>query len=759
MNNTETRYPYQRKAQRNKPNKNRGFDRNNQSSASNYSALGTDTKATDFASYWDSKKKTRTNNNNNSNRNRQTTGNYVPKATNDFQNNRPTNQNKFQRNNNSSNKTNYTRERNQSKTNRENDTHSTETGYRQDKKFPQRFTTKYNNRTESKHNFQQQNKINTDISNAPTQTNAKKGFFTRITEKITSSHQSKQLMSQGQRITTRTRGSDELTLCTLSGTNEIGRNCSFIEYKGDIIIIDAGLSFPEQELYGIDYLIPNVQYLKKNRDRIKAILITHGHLDHTGALPYLLPDLDFPPVYAGRFANALIKEKLIEFKIDNRVKQIDVDRSTDIHIGNFHIQFIGVTHSIPNAFSIFIETAGGNVFFSGDYKIDQDPANEPESDYARLKSLQGRVDLALMESTKANAPGKAKSETEIAQNISEIIKNHNGRVIVASFSSLVSRIYSVLKIAQSTNRKVYVSGRSLLTALKIASAQGYVSLPNNLIVDDKKVKDIQDNQLLILCTGSQGEKNAALSRIALGEHKSIKIKKGDLVILSSSEIPDNIVAIQHMTDKLIQQGAEIIKNDMMEVHESGHGLIEDIKLMYDMLRPKYVMPIHGWLTLRYQNKQNFVRWGMNPDNVLLTEDGQTWIHKNNKWNNGKIIPSKPILIDGLGVGDVGDVVIKDRQQLAEYGVLCIIMNLHNKTKQLIGKPVFFSKGFVYMKNSQELLKELTNMVNDIHRNWISKPSEKGKLDTIKLKAEIEITLQKYILKKIEREPVIMVYCI
>lgn len=752
MNNTETRYPYQQKAKRNTLNKNRGYNRNKQVSNSNYSALSTETKATDFSSYWDKKKSShntnrqKTNNFNGGQRNNQT---RPFTHTNNNQNSRKetnitamsNNQNQQKISSPNTKNTNLQSIYNQQKT-RINDNPYTKNRFTPRNVSPNKSETR-NILDHLDNTFHERNRSrNTTHSN------------------INQSNLQKYNLSSERNIVrnARSKSSEDLTLCTLSGTNEIGRNCSFIEYKGEIIIIDAGLSFPEQELYGIDYLIPNVQYLKKNRDRIKAILITHGHLDHTGALPYLLPDLDFPPVYAGRFANALIKEKLIEFKLDKQVKLIDVDRNTDINIGNFHIQFIGVTHSIPNAFSIFIETAGGNVFFSGDYKIDQDPANEPESDYARLKSLQGKVDLALMESTKANAPGKAKSETEIAQNISDIIKNHKGRVIVASFSSLVSRIYSVLKIAQSTNRKVYVSGRSLLMALKIASEQGYVSLPTNLIVDDKKVKDIRDDQLLILCTGSQGEKNAALSRISLGEHKSIKVKKGDLVILSSSEIPDNIVAIQHMTDRLIQQGAEIIKNDMMEVHESGHGLIEDIKLMYEMLKPKYVMPIHGWLTLRYQNKQNFVRWGMNPESILLTEDGLTWTHKNDKWNAGKIIPSKPILIDGLGVGDVGDVVIKDRQQLAEFGVLCIIMNLHNKTKQLIGKPEFFSKGFVYMKNSQELIKELTNMVNDIHKNWITNPSEKGRLDTNKLKSNLEYSLQKYILKKIDREPVIMVYC-
>lgn len=551
---------------------------------------------------------------------------------------------------------------------------------------------------------------------------------------------------------------DLLKLCTLSGTTEIGRNSNFVQYKDEIVMVDAGYSFPGQEMYGIDYLIPNTRYLKKQKKSIKAILITHGHLDHIGALRWILPELDYPPIYAGGFAKSLIELKLKEYKLDKKVKIFSVDRKSKVRIGKyFKATFIGINHSIPDAFSIFIETPKGNLFFSGDFKFDTTPANEPESDYQKLKELRGRVDLALIESTNATVPGKAPSESVVSENLEEIISKHNGRVIVSAFSSLITRLYSLIEIAKKTNRKVLLAGRSLDQAIKIARENGYIKAEQDIFIKDKDVNKYPDNKLLILCTGSQGERFAVLNRISLNEHAHIKIKKGDLVIMSSSEIPENISKIERMTDRLIALGADLIKDTVnMKIHSTGHGNQEDIRAMVEFIKPKNVMPIHGSLTFRYFNKENLERWGINPNNIFLTDDGQIWEYNGRYWKRGKKIESKPILIDGLGVGDVGDMVLKDRKQLSEFGTFMVILNLSQNTHKILGKPRFLSRGFIYFKHSQELLKEITNTIFDTHRAWLDTLDRGKKVKYDGLQEMLEKSLGKLIYKRTEREPIIMI---
>ncbi len=549
-----------------------------------------------------------------------------------------------------------------------------------------------------------------------------------------------------------------LKLCTLSGTTEIGRNSNFVQYKDEIVMVDAGYSFPGQEMYGIDYLIPNTRYLVKQKKNIKAILITHGHLDHIGALRWILPELDYPPIYAGGFAKSLIELKMREYKMDKKVKIFGVDRKSKINIGKyFKATFVGINHSIPDAFSIFLESPMGNLFFSGDFKFDVKPANEPQSDYQKLKELRGRVDLALIESTNATVPGKAPSESMVSENLEDVISKHNGRVIVSAFSSLITRLYSLIEIAKKTDRKVLLAGRSLDQAIKIARDNRYIKAEDGIFIKDKDIKKYPDNKLLILCTGSQGERFAVLNRISLNEHQAIKIKKGDLVIMSSSEIPENISKIERMTDRLIALGADLIKDTVnMKIHSTGHGNQEDIQAMIDFIKPRNVMPVHGSLTFRYFNKLNLERWGINPNNILLTDDGQMWEYTGRYWKKGKKIESKPILIDGLGVGDIGDMVLKDRKQLSEFGIFTVILNLSQNTKKILGKPRFLSRGFIYFKHSQDLLKELTNCIFDTHKEWMSGFGTKKKLDEKELKAELEKALGKLIYKKTEREPIILV---
>ncbi len=549
-----------------------------------------------------------------------------------------------------------------------------------------------------------------------------------------------------------------LKLCTLSGTREVGRNCNFVEVGDEIVIVDVGYAFPGHELLGIDYLIPNLKYLKKNKKKVKAILITHGHLDHTGALRWILPELDFPPIYAGAFAKALIEERLDEYNLKNKSKVIGVTRHTNINIAkNFKASFIGITHSIPDAFSIFLQTPKGNIFFSGDYKIDLEPTSELEADYAKLKSLRGKVDLALMESTNATQTGKSPSETVILKNLEGVIREAKGRVIIASFSSLLTRLHSLFEIAKRTNKKILISGRSLEQSISIASRQGYIKIPKGLMIKEKEIRNYKDNQLMILCTGSQGERFAALNRISLNEHKYIKIKNGDLVIMSSSDIPENVTSIEHMTDRIIALGADLIKDTVeTKIHSTGHGNQEDMKIMYNLVQPKTVMPIHGPLTFRYFNKKNYLSWGMKEEDIFLTDDGQVWEFNGRTWRKGKAIESRPILIDGLGVGDTGEIVLKDRKQLSEYGIFAIVLNLSSKTHRLMGNPQFISRGFIYMKKSKELLKEIQTIIFDVHRAWENNSKKKTRYDYDELKNSMEKAISKYIYKKTEREPIILI---
>ena len=549
-----------------------------------------------------------------------------------------------------------------------------------------------------------------------------------------------------------------LKLCTLSGTNEIGRNSNFVEYGDEIVIIDAGYSFPEQEMYGIDYVIPNTKYLRENKEKVKAILITHGHLDHIGALRWILPELEYPPIYAGGFAKELIEAKLTEFKLNRKAKIIGIDRKSTISVGrNFKATFIGVNHSIPDAFSIFLETPKGNIFFSGDYKFDNRPANEPQADYEKLKNLRGRIDVALMESTNASVAGKAPSETEIAQNLKNIITKHKGRVIISAFSSQITRLYSLIEIAKKTNRKVVLSGRSLEQTISIAKKKKYIDIEEKHIVKERDMKKYSPSELMILCTGSQGERFAALNRISLNEHKYIKLGDTDLIILSSSEIPEKIDKIEKMTNRLLAFGVELIKDtDDNKIHSTGHGNQEDMKMMIDLIRPKNIMPVHGSLTFRYFHKKNLIKWGFPEKGIFLTEDGQTWLFNGFYWKKGKRVESKPILIDGFGVGDIGDIVLKDRKQLSEFGMFAVVINLSSKNKKILGKPKFLSRGFVYLKDSQSLLKEIENLVIDIHRNWEKGAIKKNSYKLSTLEKEIEKGLGKFLFKKTEREPIILV---
>ncbi len=549
-----------------------------------------------------------------------------------------------------------------------------------------------------------------------------------------------------------------LKLCTLSGLSEIGRNCTIVEYKNSILLVDFGLSFPDQTLYGIDYMIPNMSYLKKNKKKIKGILITHGHLDHTGGIPYLLQEIGFPPIYAGEFANSLIKKRLKEFGLDKKAKFIDMHPNQIVDLKDFKFKFINITHGIPDSYVIVVQGKdhAGNVFFSGDYKIDKNPVLEDETDYEALKELQGKIDIAMLESTYPDAEGHSLSETKIAENLEEVISGWKGRIVVSQFSSNISRLKSIVEIGDKLNKKIFISGRSLHNSLELAMNQGLIRPKPGLIVDERKLRDYPDDKILYVCTGSQGEKYAALARISRGEHQFFKIKDNDLVILSNSEIPGNIFEIEKMTDRLLKRGVDLVKSNMSDIHASGHGLNGDRKFLYRLLKPKRIIPYHGNLTKRYQISKNYVKWGADKDEIYLSLDGQFWEFDKKKGilDRGKQVASKPLLIDGLGIAESGDLVIKDREQLSQYGVLVGFININDKTKKIQGNIRFTSRGFVYSDNTIKLYKELDNVVRDTHRYWLNKKKHK-KNWKIDLRDTLINKLNKAIYKRTERDPVIL----
>jgi len=551
--------------------------------------------------------------------------------------------------------------------------------------------------------------------------------------------------------------SKHLKLCTLSGTKEIGSNANFVEYGNDIVIIDYGFNFPGQDLLGIDYTIPNFNYLVKNKHRIKGILITHGHLDHTGGLAYVMEMLDYPTIYAGRYPVKLMETRFKEAKILNKVKFEVVHRNTKVQLGEFNAHFIGITHSIPNSFSIMLSSNGGNIFISGDYKMDPTPAGEQPTDIATMKSISKNIDLALMESTNPEKKGKALSDKVVRENLHEIIKQHKGRVVVGAFASYVSRLYSLVQIAQATNRKLAVAGRSLVNSTKIVRELNYMTFPENLLITEAEIAKYPDDQILFACTGSQGERYAALNRISLNEHKYFKAKPADLIILSSSEIPGNQHVIEKMTDRLLEKGITLVQSNMADVHGSGHGYQGDMKELYDVIQPRHVMPVHGSLTKRYKNKLNMLKWGATEEKTYLTTDGAIWTYfkTTDQWKQTSKIEASQILIDGLGVGDISEIVLQDRDTLSQFGMVTIVLNLSAKNKAIIGKPRFVSRGFVYVKNSKQLFNELEQIVIDRHRAWHTKAKKNHRFEMKDLYFDIEKPVKRYIYKKTEREPLVL----
>lgn len=542
-----------------------------------------------------------------------------------------------------------------------------------------------------------------------------------------------------------------LRVIPLGGLGEIGLNMMVMEYDDTIIVIDCGLMFPEDYMLGIDIVIPDISYLRKNKEKVKAFVITHGHEDHTGALPFVLRDIK-APIYGTALTLGLIKQKLEEFNLNKDTEFKTVKPRGKISIGPFEIEFIRVSHSIADGAGLAITTPAGVVIHTGDFKLDQTPVDGEVLDYARFSEYGERgVLLLLSDSTNVEKEGYTVSERDVGTTFEEIFSKSAGRIIIAAFSSNIHRVQQVMDVAEKFGRKVLLNGRSMVGNVGIAQELGYLKAPEGLIADLREIDNLPPQRVCLLTTGSQGEPMSALTRMAMNDHKQIKVQKGDTVILSSKFIPGHEKAISNMMNHLYRRGAEVIYEKVSEIHVSGHASQEELKIMLNMVRPKYFIPIHGEYRHLVKHSQLAEKVGIAKENIILAEDGDVVeITKDGMSVREKVEYGK-IFVDGKGVGDVGDMVLKDRKHLSQDGLVIAILALNEKTGEVIYGPDIITRGLIFEQESAELLEDAKNAVMGALGNI----NTEAKTDCLEVKEEIRKTLRRFFNKTLERKPIIL----
>lgn len=546
-----------------------------------------------------------------------------------------------------------------------------------------------------------------------------------------------------------------LRIIPLGGLEEVGANMMAYEFGDDIIIVDMGFAFPDETTPGIDYIIPDTKYLEEKKKNIRAVFITHGHMDHIGAIPYILPKLGDPPIYTLQLSAGLIKKRLEEFNMVNRARLNIITKDDVVPVGNFTVRFFAVNHNIPDSVGLSILTPVGQVIHTGDWKLDHTPVNEKPAELHKLAKFGAEGVLALMsDSTNATKPGYCSSEREIGVSIDRIFSDAKGRIIFASFSSLISRMQQALDLAAKYNRKVIVTGRSMVNNIEVALSLGYLKIQPKIIIKSEQAAKLPDNQILILTTGAQGEESAGLARMARGEHRSIKIKRGDTAIISASPIPGNERSIVSVLDNLTREGANVIYNKILDIHTSGHAQQEELKLMMSLVKPKYFMPIHGEHHMLAAHGKLAQSLGMTEDNIYLMENGDA-LEINSAKQAKRIenaVEAGYVFVDGLGIGDVGEVVIRDRQLMAQDGMFVIIITLDRRTSKLTQHPDILSRGFIYMKNNDDLIREVKHEVRKLVEG-----QGKAKLEPnwAYLRQVIRDQIGEYLFQKTERRPMIL----
>lgn len=547
-----------------------------------------------------------------------------------------------------------------------------------------------------------------------------------------------------------TIGNSPVKLMILGGLNEIGKNISVIEHKNDILIIDCGMTFPNDEMYGIDIVIPDFTYLIKHKEKIRGLVLTHGHEDHIGAIPYLLKELNVP-IYGTRLTLGLVENKLKEHGIKAKLNVVKAGHS--IKLGEFKVETIAATHSIADAICLAIETPAGVIFHTGDFKIDYTPLEGKPMDFNRLAEIGNRgVLLLLADSTNAERKGYTPSERNVGITLENIFRESTTRILIATFSSNIHRVQRIIDTAVMFNRKVAISGRSMINVVNLAMDIGYLKVPAGVLVDINKIRHVKDNELVIITTGSQGEPMSALSRMASADHKPVQIKKGDVVILSSSPIPGNEKTVSNVVNKLFELGATVIYSDIADIHVSGHASQEELKLMHMLLKPKYFMPVHGEFRHLRTHANLAEGLGMSRENIFILNNGGVLHLQKNKVQVAKeSVPNGDVLVDGLGVGDVGNIVLRDRKLLSEAGLIIIAVAIEKGSGTVISGPDLISRGFVYVRESEDLMEAARQAV----KARMDRSRAEGIRDWSALKNAVRDELKNFIYEKTKRSPVIL----
>ncbi|MEK7673617.1 MAG: ribonuclease J [Patescibacteria group bacterium] len=557
-----------------------------------------------------------------------------------------------------------------------------------------------------------------------------------------------------------------LKIIPLGGLEEVGRNLNVFEYvpkvgKSEILVVDMGLGFPViGEMPGIDFVLPNIEYLTENKDKIVGIIITHGHYDHIGAIPYFLDKIGNPQIYAAPLTRGLIikrqedfphapKPQIIEFNKDDR---------NVLQIGSFIIEHFHVNHSIPDSVGYFIKTPVGNIMYTGDFKIDFTPVFDKPANLSRIVELAGRgVKLLMIDSTNAFEPGHAISEKKIMENLEEIIRHSTGRIIASTFASLLERIQQLIYIAGLYGRKVAIEGRSMKTNVEVIRKLGYLQVAKGVIIKAEEALKLPDNEVLVICTGAQAEDSSVLTRIAHREHKYFSIIPGDTLVFSSSIIPGNERAVQGLKDVLIKQGAKVITSKIMDIHSSGHARADDVRLFMNLVKPEYVMPIHGNYFMLKAVEEIALELEYSKDKILIAQNGdviemnpEKIVITNNK------VPANLVYVDGIGIGDIGEVVIRDRQTLSKDGMFVVIVTIDSQTGAIRTSPDIISRGFVYLRESRELLRDVRNLIRRIiERNVKFLGEEAPIIQEEQIRYHLKEEIAEFLFKVTQRRPVVI----
>ncbi|OGJ48233.1 hypothetical protein A2344_01310 [Candidatus Peregrinibacteria bacterium RIFOXYB12_FULL_41_12] len=521
--------------------------------------------------------------------------------------------------------------------------------------------------------------------------------------------------------------SNKLRAIPLGGLEEVGKNSMIFEYGDDIVAIDMGLQFPDEDMFGIDYVIPDTTYLEERRKFVRGIIITHGHLDHIGALSYVLPKLGFPPVFATKLTLGLIKKQLEEFGLLKQADLREITTESVLTLGSFQAKFFRINHSIPDGVAVVLKCPVGNIVFTGDFKFDNNPADDKPAEINKMKAIgnatgNDRISALFSDSTNALVPGKTVSESVIGASLDKLIGQTQGRVIIAAFSSLIGRIQQILRSAHKHGRYVGISGRSMENNIGIARELGYIKVPQGLIKPIAEISKLPPDKVLILTTGSQGEAMSALTRMSINDHKHVKITKGDTVVISANPIIGNEKAVATVINNLCKLGADIVNNDIMDVHTSGHGRQDDLEQMIRLIKPNVLVPVHGDLYMRTAHSKIGKKCGLKPENIFLFEGngGVLEIDHAGAKVKDETVPSNYIVVDGLGTGDIGSQVLLDREAMAHNGILVVVFRVKKKAKQLLEKPLILTRGFVYINESDEVIKKMRDEAEKAYNHITTK---------------------------------------